>query len=59
MEAEGNIRVYTPEQVAEIIRQNHLKKINKHANNVKTVMKKNGKILIEGQIPGEFIVPAR
>ncbi len=29
------------------------------ANNVKAAMDKNGEILIEGQIPGEFIVPAK
>jgi hypothetical protein len=59
LEAEGKIKIYTPEQVAELIRQNPKKKISKQANNVKAAMEKNGEILIEGQIPGEFIVPAK
>ncbi|OUL34653.1 hypothetical protein BV372_13555 [Nostoc sp. T09] len=59
LEAEGKIKIYTPEQVAEIIRLNPRKKISKQANNVKAAMEKNGEILIEGQIPGQFIVPAK
>ncbi|MBF2064575.1 MAG: hypothetical protein IGS39_09175 [Calothrix sp. C42_A2020_038] len=59
LEAEGKIKIYTPEQVAELISQNPKKKISKQANNVKAAMEKNGEILIEGQIPGEFIVPAK
>jgi hypothetical protein len=59
LEAEGIIRMYTPAQVAEIIRQNSKKKICKQANNVRAAMEKNGEILVEGQIPGEFIVLAK
>jgi hypothetical protein len=59
LEAEGKIRIYTPEQVAELIRQNPKTKIRKKANDVKAAMEKNGEILIEGQIPGEFIVPVK
>jgi hypothetical protein len=59
LEAEGKIRIYNPEQVAEMIRQNPKKKISKQANNVKAAMEKNGEILIEGQIPGELIVWAK
>ncbi|MBA3924378.1 MAG: hypothetical protein H0X31_22815 [Nostocaceae cyanobacterium] len=58
LEAEGKIRIYTAEQVAEVIRQNPHKKISKQANNVKDAMEKNREILIEGQISSEFIVPA-
>jgi hypothetical protein len=56
LEIKGKIRIYSPEEVAVRIRQNPKKKINKEANNVKTAMEKNGEILIEGQIPGNFIV---
>jgi hypothetical protein len=59
LETEGKIRIYTPEQVAELVRQNPKKKMSKQANNVKAAMEKNGEILIEGQIPGELIVPAK
>jgi hypothetical protein len=59
LESEGKIRIYTPEQVAEILRQNPQKKISKQANNVKAAMEKNGEILVEGQIPGKFIVRAK
>jgi hypothetical protein len=54
--SDGKIRIYNPEQVAEMIRENPQKKISKQANNVKAAMEKNGEILIEGQIPGDFIV---
>lgn len=55
LESDGKIRIYTPEQVAEMIRQNPKKSISKQANNVKATMEQNGEILIEGQIPGDFI----
>ncbi|BDI16350.1 hypothetical protein ANSO36C_21520 [Nostoc cf. commune SO-36] len=42
-----------------MIRENPKKKISKQANNVKAAMDKNGEILIEGQIPGDFIVLAK
>ena len=53
--SDGKIRIYTPEQVAEMIRQNPKKSISKQANNVKATMEQNGEILIEGQIPGDLI----
>jgi len=53
--SDGKIRIYTPEQVAEMIRQNPKRQISKQANNVKVAMEKNGEILIEGQIPGDLI----
>lgn len=59
LETDGKIRIYTPEDVAEIISQNSKKKIRKKANDVKAAMEKNGEILIEGQIPGNFIVWAK
>jgi hypothetical protein len=59
LEAEGIIKIYTPEQVAEMVRQNPKKKISRQANNLKAAMEKNGEILIEGQIPGDIIVWAK
>jgi len=53
--SDGKIRIYTPEQVAEMIRQNPKRLISKQANNVKIAMEKKGEILIEGQIPGALI----
>lgn len=53
--SDSKIRIYTPEQVAEMIRQNPKKKISKQANNVKVAMEKNGEILIKGHIPGDLI----
>jgi hypothetical protein len=58
LEANGRIRIYTPEQVTEMIRKNPKKKINRQANNVQAAMEKNGEVLIEGQIPGDIIVAA-
>jgi hypothetical protein len=57
--SDGKIRIYTPEQVAEMIRNNPKKKISKQANNVKVAMEKNGEILVEGQIPGNLIAWAK
>lgn len=54
--SDGKIRIYTPEQVAEMIRKDPNKLISKQANNVKATMEKNGEILREGQIPGNLIV---
>lgn len=59
LETDGKIRIYTPEDVAEIIRESSKKKIRKKANDVKAAMEKNGEILIEGQIPGKVIVWAK
>ncbi len=56
LEAEGKIRIYTPEDVAEIINQHPKKKVRRKANDVKAAMEKNGEIIIEGQIPGNFVV---
>lgn len=56
LETDGKIKIYTPQDVAEIISQHPKKKIRKKANDVKAVMEKNGEILIEGQIPGNFLV---
>lgn len=59
LEAEGSIRIYTPEQVAEMVRQNPKKKISRQANDIEAAMEKNGEILIEGQIPGNLVVWAK
>ena len=59
LEAEGKIRIYTPEKVAELISQHPKKKIRNLANDVKTAMEKNGEIIIEGQIPGYLIFWAK
>ena len=59
LEAEGKIRIYTLEKVAELISQHPKKKIRNLANDVKTAMEKNGEIIIEGQIPGYLIFWAK
>jgi hypothetical protein len=59
LESRGIIEIYRPDRVAEIIRQHPKKKISKQANNVRAAMEKNGEILIEGQIPCEFVILAK
>ena len=59
LKTNGKIRIYTPEDVAEIISQHPKKKIRRKANDVKAAMEKNGEILIEGQIPGSVVVWAK
>ena len=54
LEAEGKIKIYTPEKVVEMMRNSNDKKIIKDANNVEQIMKKNNEILIEGSIEGKF-----
>ncbi|NJO60860.1 MAG: hypothetical protein HC836_22165 [Richelia sp. RM2_1_2] len=56
LKTEGKIRIYTPEDVAEIINQHPKKKVRRKANDVKAAMEKNGEIIIEGQIPGNVII---
>lgn len=59
LEADGVIKIHTPDDVASMMKNNQKKKIKKDANNVKEIMTKNDEILIEGEIPSEFIQPAK
>jgi uncharacterized protein RhaS with RHS repeats len=55
LEAEGKIKIHTPESVAEMMKSSTDKKIKRDANNVKQIMANNAEILIEGTIPGNLI----
>ncbi|MGO4288520.1 DUF6531 domain-containing protein [Chitinophaga sp. RAB17] len=55
MEAEGTIKIHTPESVAEMMKNSGNKKLARDANNVKQIMEKNKEILIEGEIDGSKI----
>ncbi|NML41700.1 hypothetical protein HHL17_31230 [Chitinophaga sp. G-6-1-13] len=50
LEAEGKIKIHTPESVAEMMKNSGDKKLRKDANNVKQIMEKNGEFLIEGTV---------
>ena len=50
LEAQGHIKIWTPDEVYEAL-QNGPKKLRKKAADVRAAMQKNGEILIEGQIP--------
>lgn len=56
LQAQGKIKIYEPEDVANLMRKHSKKKIQNQAKNVKAAMEKNGEILIEGQIPADLIV---
>lgn len=55
LEAEGKIKIHTPESVAEMMKNSGDKKLIKDANNVKQIMSKNGESLIEGTIDKSHI----
>jgi len=50
LEAEGKIKIYTPEKVVEMMKNSNDKDLMKEANNVKEIMNKNKEILVEGTI---------
>ena len=50
LEAEGKIKIHTPESVAHMMKNSGNKKLITDANNVKQIMLKNGEFLIEGII---------
>lgn len=52
---EGKIKIYTPLEVQQQIKNSSDKKIRIFANDVYQAMTKNGEILIEGQIPAKYI----
>ncbi len=55
LEAEGKIKIHTPESVRDIMKQSGNKNLRIDANNVKQIMEKNGEVLIEGVIDGNLI----
>jgi hypothetical protein len=57
LESQGEIRIWDPDQVFEWLRQGP-RKLAKRAADVRTAMRRNGEILIEGQIPAGFLEPA-
>jgi hypothetical protein len=56
LEAEGKIKIYEPEDIADLMHNNHKRKVKMQANNVKAAMQKNQEILVEGQIPADLIM---
>jgi len=55
LEAEGKIKIHTPESVAEMMRNSGNKKLMREANNVKQIMSNNKEVLIEGMIDKKHI----
>jgi hypothetical protein len=55
LQKEGVIKVYGPDDVAEMMKNNPDKRIRKDANNVRQIMKKNNEVLIEGKLPESVI----
>ncbi len=55
LEADGVIKVHTPESVRDAMKNSGNKKLRKDANNVFEIMKKNNEVLIEGTIPSNKI----
>jgi hypothetical protein len=55
LEAEGKIKIHTPESVANMMKTSGDKKLIRDANNVKQIMNKNQEILVEGKIDKKHI----
>lgn len=58
LESTGIIRIYTPDNVRDIMLAHRKSKVKRRANAVRDVMAKNGEILVEGQIPSDIMVKA-
>ncbi len=56
MEAAGIIRIWDPDRVYDELRRGP-KKLAKRAADVRTAMKRNNEILIEGEIPANALAP--
>jgi len=55
LEAEGKIKIHTPDSVAEAMKNSGIKKLANDANNIMRIMQNNSEILIEGTIDGKYI----
>ena len=55
LEANGQIKIHTPDSVVDTMRNIGNKKLAKDANNVKQIMSKNSEVLIEGRIDGKHL----
>lgn len=55
LEAEGVIKIHTPESVADMMKKSGNKKLRIDTNNVKQIMAKNNEILVEGVIDKKYI----
>ncbi|MGB0385111.1 MAG: hypothetical protein ACPGWR_09835 [Ardenticatenaceae bacterium] len=61
LQANGEIKILWPEDVAELIRQSYpatKKKVRILANNLQNGMRARQEVLIEGQIPSKYIKPS-
>ena len=54
LESKGAIRIWDPEQVSNLLNQGP-RKLAKRAADVRTAMRRNREVLVEGRIPGEII----
>jgi hypothetical protein len=54
LEAQGSIRIWGPDQVYEVLKHG-TKRLAKVADDVRTAMRRNSEILIEGQIPAGIL----
>jgi len=59
LEKQGLIKIWTPDKVADLMKNSGIKKVIKEANNVKRQMINNGEVLIEGSIPKGVISLAK
>lgn len=56
LEAKGVIRIFWPEDVAELVKAHYPKKKSRRlANSIKRRMEENNEVLIEGEIPAQYI----
>ncbi|WP_338846795.1 hypothetical protein V8J88_23870 [Massilia sp. W12] len=53
LEAEGKIKIYTSEQVKEILKAD--KKLAKKSGDAVQIMRKNNEVLVHGEIPSSSI----
>jgi RHS repeat-associated protein len=59
LQQRGIIKVHSPDDVAEMMRNHPDRRVRKDANNVRQIMQKNNEVLIEGEIPESVITKCK
>jgi hypothetical protein len=55
----GQIKVYSSDDVYNMLKKSGIRKIAKEASDIRQSMKSNKEILVEGEIPAAMVSPAK
>jgi len=57
LQQQGLLKIYDLEEVVSLMQNHPQKRVQRDAKNVQQILRKNGEILIEGQLPASIISP--